>query len=205
MEHAKKYLVKPPKKEDILAQFAGIRPLVKQPGKKDTSAISRDHEIMVSQTGLITIAGGKWTTFRKMAQDVIDKAIVVGNLANKPCLTAEHKLHGFLEGVDPKQIDSSYGTDIEQIKKDPEYAKPLHPNLPYNWAHINFAIDYEMARDVEDVLSRRTRSILLNAKAAIDVCEDVAKRMAEKLNKDEKWVEEQTKSFKNLAQDYLPH
>lgn len=206
LKEAGKYLTRHPTRDDILSVFAGIRPLISETGSKETSAISRNHSILVSDSGLITIAGGKWTTFRKMAEDVINKALIVGGFDEVPCKTVDLRLHGYLEGADPLDPWSTYGTDGEKIKallkEDPTLDQFLDPKLPYLKGEIIWAVRHEMARTVEDFLSRRTRSLLLDAKLAIKVAPEVAALMAKELGKDKKWEEAQMASFSSLAENY---
>ena len=213
LKHAARYLIHPPKREDILSVFAGLRPLVHTEGKP-TSEISRNHEIFVSPSGLITIVGGKWTTYRKMAEDVIDKGISLGQIPGAPCKTKHLRLHGFVEGrhrIDPWTM---YGSDAQKLQEisdlHPDYGHLLHPRLPYLPAEIVWAVRQEMARSVEDVLARRTRALFLDAKASIEIAPRVAAIMAKELGKDRSWEEEQVASFCHLATDYsssinMPH
>ncbi len=201
LKHAGRYLTKEPTRADILSHFAGIRPLVKQKKSRRTSALSRDHIITISPAGLVTIVGGKWTTYRKMADDVIDHAILVGLLPPRGCCTASLKLHGYTEGLDPHDLRSAYGSDLKQIKKL-GLNKKLTPDLPYTYAHVKWAIDYEMARTVEDVLARRTRLLLLDAHAALKIAPAIARFMAKHLKQTKKWEKTQVSQFSKLAQQY---
>jgi glycerol-3-phosphate dehydrogenase len=207
LKHAAKYLVKPPRKKDILSIFAGLRPLVKSSSEKKTAKISRDHLILVDPSGLITIAGGKWTTYRKMAEDVIDMAIKIGNLKEVECKTKALHLHGYKK-CDPLGQLSPYGTDVQIIKNlikaKKENGELLHPNLPYCKAEIYFAIRYEMARSVEDLLARRTRALLLDAKAALEIAPAVAHILAKELKKSKSWEEKTLSEFKKIAKNYTP-
>lgn len=208
LEHAGKYLTKQPKRKDILSVFAGLRPLVAHEGKK-TASLSREHTIIVSESGLITIAGGKWTTYRKMGEDVIDKAILVGGLKEHPCKTKTLKLHGWRENMDPLDPWSTYGSDVEKLREilreNPEYEEILDPTLPYLKGEVIWAVRYEMAMTVEDVLSRRTRILLLDANLSIKLASVVAKLMARELNKDEAWEKQQVMQFTELAKNYIPN
>ncbi len=206
LETASRYLTKTPTKADILSHFAGIRPLVKVKAARKTSTLSRDHVIMVSPAGLVTIVGGKWTTYRKMAEDTIDQAMTVGNLSKRPCCTSTLKLFGYEKGLDPQDPWSAYGSEIKAVKKlartSPELKKKLTPNLTYTFAHVEWALEHEMALNVEDVLSRRTRLLLLDARAAIKIAPDVAHYMARRLNRSSAWVQDQIDQFTNLAKGY---
>jgi glycerol-3-phosphate dehydrogenase len=207
LKTARRYLVEAPKEEDILSIFAGHRPLVKA-SKKATSALSRDHTIEVSTSSLITIAGGKWTTYRKMAEDVVNKAMEIAGIAQRPSITHSLPLHGYEKKVDYHDHRSVYGTErrlIEKIEQDePHLKERLHPLLPYTISEVVWAVRYEMARTVEDILSRRTRALLLDAKAAVDVCPIVADILAKELGKSVSWQKEQVEEFNKLARNYLP-
>jgi len=200
LHHAKKYLTREPHPSDILSVFAGLRPLVKAGDGKNTAALSRDHVIFVSESGLITIAGGKWTTYRKMAQDAVDQAIQVGKLNASPCQTEHLHLHGYAEPLDHPL--SMYGTDLEKMKKEGD--QPLHPRLPYTAACVSWAAKEEMARTLEDVLARRTRALFLNAKASLEMAPQVAHLLAKELGQSKTWETKQLAQFTALAQNYLP-
>ncbi|MGH2611751.1 MAG: glycerol-3-phosphate dehydrogenase/oxidase, partial [Rhabdochlamydiaceae bacterium] len=201
LKHAARYLTKEPTHADILSHFAGIRPLVRQKTARKTAALSREHVIMTSSSGLVTIIGGKWTTYRKMAQDVIDHIF-----PSRPCCTHDLKLFGYAQGLNPQDPWSAYGSEIKQLKKlshsHPRLKEKLIPSLPYTFAHGQWAIDHEMARTVEDVLSRRTRLLLLDARAALKIAPQVAHFMAHHMKRSKKWERDQTKSFQLLTQRY---
>lgn len=206
LRHAAHYLHKTPERKDILSVFAGLRPLVKARGRSSAS-LSRDHTIVVSESGLISICGGKWTTYRKMAQDVINKAVIIGNLKDYPCQTENLRLHGYQEETssDPWSL---YGKDgkklLDLVASHPEWGKPLHPSLPYLPVEVIWAVREEMARTVEDVLARRTRALFLNAKASIAIAPQVAALIAKELQKDPSWIKEEISSFERTALHYLP-
>ncbi len=208
LKYAAQYLVKAPDRSDVLSMFAGLRPLVKGDSKKNTAAISRDHTILISPSGLITIAGGKWTTYRKMAEDTINKAILVGGLPERKCVTENLKLYAYDRKADPTDIWGPYGSDRKEIEKlfqeSTSYRQNIHPNLPYLNAHVIWAVRHEMAETIEDVLSRRTRSLLLDARASIEAAPHIAKLMAGELNRSKAWQEQQVKEFQSLAKQYLP-
>jgi len=203
LETAARYLSRPPTRKDVLAVYVGLRPLVKGEGK--TSALSRDHVIHVDTSGLLTITGGKWTTYRHMAEDCVDHAITLGKLRDEPCVTKTLRIHGYLENSGTLGELEVYGSDAEAIQalaQDPAMAVQLHPSLPYVAAEVVWAVRAEMARTVEDVLARHTRALFLNARAAIAMAEPVAKLMAIELGRDEGWVAAQMKEFSALAQQY---
>jgi len=205
LEHASHYLKKGPSTRDIVSLFAGLRPLIKVRKNTNTSSLSRDHSIFISPSQLITIAGGKWTTYRKMAEDVIDKAILVGKLPSRSSATYTLKLHGW-EKVDPLIPLSTYGTDAKEIrgliKEKKALGDLLHPALPYIWAEVVWCIRNEMARTVEDVLARRTRCLLLDARLSISLAPRVAKLLAKELQRSERWEKDQIADYTRLAEQY---
>jgi glycerol-3-phosphate dehydrogenase len=208
MRTADQYLVKAPARKDVLSMFAGLRPLAApQDGSEKTKEISRSHKIIVSDSGLITITGGKWTTYRKMAEDTVDKAIKIGKLANKPVKTKGLLIHGSTPDVDRKNHLYVYGTDIQGVlalkNENPAWANKLDPRAEYTEAEVIWAVRHEMARNVEDVLARRVRVLFLDARMAIDIAPKVAALVATELKKDAQWEKDQVASFTKLAQSYL--
>ena len=207
LKHTARYLTKPLSREEVLSVFVGLRPLIQKGEKGGTSALSREHALVVSPSGLITITGGKWTTYRKMAQDAIDKAFEVGGWDFKECRTEELRLHGYEEGTHPVNAWLSYGTDRQEmsrwIEQNPDWAALLHPNLPYTVVEVIWAARHEMARTLEDVLARRTRALFLDARASIEIAPFVAHLMAKELKRPPSWEEAQVAAFKELAKQYL--
>jgi glycerol-3-phosphate dehydrogenase len=204
LETAARYLTRPPTRADVLAVYVGLRPLVKGEGK--TSALSRDHVIHVDTSGLLTITGGKWTTYRYMAEDCVDHAITLGRLRDEPCPTRNLRIHGYLRDSPTLGSLEVYGSDADAIhtlaKNNPAFAARLHPDLPYIAAEVVWAARAEMARTVEDALARHTRALFLNASAAIAMAEPVARLLAAELGRDELWVAAQVKDFRALAAQY---
>jgi glycerol-3-phosphate dehydrogenase len=203
LETAGRYLSRPPTRADVLAVYVGLRPLVKGEGK--TSALSRDHVIHVDTSGLLSITGGKWTTYRHMAEDCVDHAITLGRLRDEPCPTRNLRIHGYLQDSGALGDLEVYGSDAAEIRsfaQDPKLATQLHPDLPYIAAEVVWAARNEMARTVEDILARRTRALFLNAAAASAMAEHVAKLLAAELGQDAAWVAAQVKDFQVLAQQY---
>ncbi|HTQ28420.1 MAG TPA: glycerol-3-phosphate dehydrogenase/oxidase [Puia sp.] len=202
-----RYLTKVPTDKDIRSIFAGLRPLVKSSGKK-TAEMARDHLIMVSDSGLVTITGGKWTTYRRMAEDVINTVIKKTRLENKPCVTSELRIHGALDDTNFNEPLYYHGTDIkpirEMIRRNPASGDKIHARLPYLRAEIQWAVRQEMCMTVEDALSRRTRSLLLDAAAAMEAAPVVADIIAVELNKDDAWKTAQVNYFREIAGNYLP-
>jgi glycerol-3-phosphate dehydrogenase len=206
LETASLYLARRPTRADILSTFAGIRPLVKAEASS-TAALSREHTIDVSKTGLLSIAGGKWTTYRKMAEDCVDHAATLARLDERPCVTRTLNIHGYHQH--PEQFGELryYGSDAASIKDliaaNPELGRRLHDALPIVAAQVVWAVRHEMARTVDDVLARRTRALFLNAAAAIAMAPEVAQLMALELRRDAAWQQAQWAEFIALAQHYL--
>jgi glycerol-3-phosphate dehydrogenase len=201
-----KYLKRDPGYADIRSVYAGLRPLVKSSGRK-TAELSRDHLVMISESGLVTITGGKWTTYRRMAEDTVNTAIAQGRLPERACRTATLPIHGAME-VDFSDPLHFHGSDLAAIRvlagADPDWGRPLHPGLPYCMAEIVWAVREELCMTVEDALSRRTRSLLLDARAAMECAEAVAALLAKELNRDLAWQQAQVEEFRRLAAGYLP-
>jgi glycerol-3-phosphate dehydrogenase len=210
LETAGRYLSHKPTRADILSVYVGIRPLVKAAGAADgkTSSLSRDYTIHIDHSGLLTIVGGKWTTYRHMAEDCVDHATTLGRLDEKPCVTATMHIHGYHQHPEEFGGLSVYGADapaiLELSKQDPELARLLHPDLPYIGAEVVWAARNEMSRTVDDALARRTRALLLNARAAVAVAPAVASLLAKELGKDAAWAQDQVRVFSALAAQYIP-
>lgn len=207
LEHAQRYLAKDPAPEDVRSVFAGIRPLVAPPGSTDdTAEISRKHQLQISNSGLVTISGGKWTTYRKMAQDTIDQAATLADLDERPSPTPNLNLHGWHEHPEQFGDLSMYGSDALSLQdlaaERPALQEPLDDRLPIRGAQVIWAVRHEMARTVEDVLARRTRSLLLNAEASIDVAPKVAELMAKERDRPPSWADEQVEAYTELADGY---
>jgi glycerol-3-phosphate dehydrogenase len=178
------YLNETPALGDVLSVFTGIRPLVKGDPSARTASLSRDHVIRVSESGLVTITGGKWTTVRKMAEDCVDRVMVEARLDASKSKTADLKLRSRL--------------------KDEEADNSLHESFRMTKCDVEYAVQHEMARTVEDFLARRSRVLFLDARAAIEVAPKVAQLMAQHLGHDNLWIDSQIASFNTLAQSYLP-
>ncbi len=218
LKTAVQYLTKDPAPSDILSAFAGLRPLVAPAEEEDTASVSREHVIHISRSGLVTIAGGKWTTYRKMAEDTIDQAAIIGRLAEVESRTKNLRLHGYLSDSD-RQDDavpssdpvpahmSVYGNDVEAILQlendDGSLRERFVDGLPYRKSEVIWSVRNEMARTVEDVLSRRTRALLLDARASMAAAPVVAQLIAEELGRDDDWIADQVASYKKLANGYV--
>lgn len=205
---AGKYLTKKPKRKDVLSIFAGLRPLAaSKDASQETKEISRSHKLIISQSGLITMIGGKWTTYRKMGEDIVDKAIMLGGLISRECVTKNMPIHGYVKNTLNSGHLYVYGSDVPKIKtlisQNPEWGEKLHANLPYLKAEVVWAVREEMARNVEDVLARRTRALLLDARASIEIAPEVASIMAKELGFTSEWEEEQIRYYSEFARGYI--
>lgn len=206
LKTAGEYLHKAPARSDVLSVFTGIRPLVKASNSSSTAALSRDHTIHIDESGLLNIAGGKWTTYRNMAEDCVNHAAILGRLPERECLTTRINIHGFHTEAQKFGHLSFYGSDApaiqELMRREPELAKPLADALPYVAAEVVWAVRHEMARTVEDVLCRRTRALFLNAKAALEAAPKVAALMAKDLEYDSTWEAAQLEAFRRVASHF---
>ncbi len=208
LDTAAVYLEKAPTRKDVLSVFAGLRPLAApEKGTTKTKEISRGHKITVSLSGLITLSGGKWTTYRKMAQDTIDKAMLLGGLEQVQCVTREMPIHGYVKNIDRNSHLYVYGSDLSKLKsllhKNPEWGDRIHPDLPYLKVEVIWAIRHEMARTVEDVLARRLRALFLDARTSVEMAEPVAELMAKEMRKKYSWTRDEMKSFTKVAASYI--
>ena len=203
------YLEKKPSEKDILSVFAGLRPLAAQGNKEGkTKEISRSHKLITAPSGLVTITGGKWTTYRKMAEDTVNEAMRVAGLKPVECITSTLKIHGYSDnGKDAGDL-RIYGSDAHFIEalaaERPELNYKLHASFPHTGTEVVWAVHNEMARTVEDVLARRMRVLFLNARAAMEMAPEVARIIASELGCDYKWQQDQVRDFTLLAQRYLP-
>ena len=208
LETAGQYLDKTPSREDILSVFTGIRPLVKIEEEKNTAKLSRDHYIHISNSGLLTIAGGKWTTYRQMAKLCVNHAVSLANLDFKPCVTKDLNIHGYHKSTEKFGDFAIYGSDappiLDMMRADPSKKEKIHPSLTSRKAEIVWATRFESARTIEDVLARRTRCLLLNAKAAKEAAPVVADIMAKELGQNKKWKKQQIEDFQALCNVYMP-
>jgi glycerol-3-phosphate dehydrogenase len=206
LETAGQYLHKAPTRDDVLSVFVGIRPLVRSGDGKLTAALSRDHTIHIDASGLLTTTGGKWTTYRNMAEHTVDQAADLARLAERPCVTRTLNVHGYYPHPDRYGPLGLYGSDAPAIqdlaRERPALAEPLHPALPYTGAEVVWAAREEMARSVEDVLARRTRALFLNAKAAELMAPAVADLLGEELGWDRARRDREVEAFAEVAKGY---
>jgi glycerol-3-phosphate dehydrogenase len=211
LQTASLYLARKPERADVLSVFAGIRPLVRSGESGSTAALSRDHTIRIENSGMITVCGGKWTTYRHMAEDCVNQAATLGRLAEKPCVTGHLNIHGFHPASAPYTNEFGhlwvYGSDAPMVREleqdDPVWAAPLDAALPYTSAEVVWAVRHELALTLEDVLARRTRALFLNAQAALRMAPRVADLMARELGRDAAWEARQLAAFGQVAKGYL--
>jgi glycerol-3-phosphate dehydrogenase len=210
LETVAAYLPKSPTRNDIQSVFTGIRPLVLKQAGKRTSQLSRDHTIEVSDEGLLTITGGKWTTYRRMAEDCVNRAVAVGSLSQQPCVTRSVAISGSPNadqaGVNLPTVSkdlSVYGSEAASVQllgqTLPAGNQRLDARVAVSTAQVLWAVRHEMARSVEDVLARRTRALFINVAAAVAIAPRVAELMAEELGKDLRWQAEQISQFHETA------
>jgi glycerol-3-phosphate dehydrogenase len=201
------YLAKSPAREDILSVFTGIRPLVRS-GAGKTSALSRGHVLRVDDSRLLTIVGGKWTTYRAMAEATVDKAIELAHLPTSTCKTEALPIHGFLDQAPAEEWAAVYGSDAQAIRQlaiaDPPLGERLDSRLPYIAAEIVWAIRNEMARTLDDLLARRLRALFIDARAAIEIAPAIAAMLASELGRDDGWITAELARFNHIAKNYLP-
>lgn len=213
LQTAGRYLSRRPAREDVTSVWAGLRPLVKATGEAATKTLSREHTIVVSSNGLVTVTGGKWTTYRKMAQDVIDTAIQHQLLPQAHCRTADLRLHGAGSATTTSTgasaphgtPDSYYGTDLPALRALPGIDHMLINASGLTEAHVRFAARHELARTVEDVLARRNRALFLDSEAAVLAAPEVARILAEELALDAAWQRASIADFERTASHYRVH
>ncbi|MBV9989220.1 MAG: glycerol-3-phosphate dehydrogenase/oxidase [Chitinophagaceae bacterium] len=194
LAHINRYSTIPVSRSDVKTVFAGLRPLVRVSGPKRTALLSRDHTLIVSPSGLVTITGGKWTTYRKMAADAVDNAVFVTKQEKRDCLTKDLAIGNRVERQSRLEVIIRNSIDAD---------KPLHAGFEYRWADVLYAIRFEMAQSIEDILARRTRILFLDAKLAVTLAPAVSHLLMSELGKDEQWRQDQLLSFETLAKQYI--
>lgn len=204
---AERYLTRAPKRSDVRSIFAGLRPLAAPKGNgKKTKEISRSHKIITSLSGLITITGGKWTTYRKMGLDTVEKATLLAGLEQRLSISENLPIHGYKQNVDLNDPLYVYGSDGAAIKKmiqqNPSLGEKLHERLDFVKAEIIWACREEMALTLDDMLARRIRALFLDARAAEDMAPKVASIMAKEMDKDNDWIDAQLNDFYKIAKGY---
>lgn len=206
LDHIARYLGRRPAPEQIRSMWSGLRPLVRK-GGASTSKLSRDHSILISKSGLVTVTGGKWTTYRRMGEDAINRAAESAGLAKAPSRTRALRLHGWSQEAPAAESDRVYGSDLPQLQQISDNNTALneliHPRLPYRMREVVWAARDEMARTVEDVLARRTRALFLDARAAMEAAPAVADVLARELGRSEEWKARDLESFLSVARGYV--
>jgi len=206
LDHAGRYLARPPGRADIRSAWAGLRALVPEGSGENTAALSRDHRVSVSRRRLVTVAGGKWTTCRRVGRDTVDMAADAGGLSSAQPVTANLRLYGYTtrrDLLDPWRVYGAQADSVRDMRdEDPRLGELMHPGLPYRLGQAAWAARHEMAVRVEDVLARRTRALFLNAKAAAGAASGVARVMAAELGRGDDWVAAEVRAFQELAEGY---
>jgi glycerol-3-phosphate dehydrogenase len=202
-----KYLTKAPSRKDVLSAYAGLRPLAAPKNEDEkTREISRSHKIIISKSNLVTLTGGKWTTFRKMGEDTVDYYKQITGETPEKSKSAKQYIFGYSLTKKHDYLDI-YGSERKNIDKliyeNPELSEKLHPEFPYIKAEVVWAVRTEMAIKLEDVLARRIRVLFLDARAAISMIPQTARIMAKELDKDQSWIDKESAEFKKLAQRYI--
>jgi glycerol-3-phosphate dehydrogenase len=204
---AGRYLVKPPQRSDILSVFAGLRPLAANSSDpSSTKEVSRRHKIILTSSGLLTIVGGKWTTYRMMAEETLNKAIKAGFLEKRKCITSDFKLGSKSENNPGSRLHiyGNHALEIEKMIEDnPGSGEPLDPRLPYTRAELRWICRNEMAVTLEDLLARRTRALILNAMASADICGEAASLMADEMGLSTEWQAAQIKAYMETVKNYI--
>ncbi len=206
LETAALYLARKPTRADIQSVFAGIRPLVREGDSSNTAALSRGHTVRVEQSGMITVCGGKWTTYRNMAEDCVNHAAMLGHLPERECTTKHLNIHGAHPNAGRFGALAVYGSDapaIQELLQQPRLDEILHPALPYTAGEVVWAVREEMARTVEDVLARRTRALFLNARAAVEMAPRAAALMAREMGWGADWEAERVQDFREVAAGFM--
>ena len=205
LDNAGMYMTTPPTRDDIKSVFSGLRPLAAPENDGSaTKEISRHHKVIVSTSGLVSILGGKWTTYRKMAEDIINTAQSVGGLPERGCITHNLPVHGYDYNSDWTNPLHVYGVDIDKIiKLDLEGNTSLSKEVHLTKNQVIWAIREEMAMTVEDVLARRTRVLFLNASESLILAPTVAAIMGKEMGKDSSWIATQIENYTTLTQNYL--
>ncbi len=207
LDHAARYFSTTPGLGDVRSVFAGLRPLLGKGGGLKTASLSREHAVLVSESGLVTITGGKWTTYRRMGEDAVDRAAGVAGLPRRPSKTLDLRLHGWV----PERLEgpfAGYGSEAGELERliagRPDWGEAIHPGLPDRAVEVVWAARADLARTVEDVLARRTRALFLDARAAAEAAPAVASLLAAELGRDLAWERAQVEAFRALASGYLP-
>ena len=205
LKNAGAYMTKKPTRKDVKSVFAGLRPLAaSEKNKESTKEISRHHKIIVSTSGLISVLGGKWTTYRKIAEDTVNTLQAVGGLPERQCNTKTLPIFGYETHSDWNDPMHYYGTESKKIIaiNAKKALVSLSEKFFITENQIIWAIQEEMAINLEDVLARRTRCLFLDAFETEKIAPKVASIIAKKLGHDNAWIKNELKQFNNLIKKY---
>jgi glycerol-3-phosphate dehydrogenase len=206
LDTAGRYFKKAPARKDVLSVFAGLRPLASDPGNPEsTKEISRRHKILLSSSGLLTITGGKWTTYRRMAEETLDKAIKAGLIPARKCITADMRIQ-VDNDFHPGKKFMSYGSDSGIIEKlvseNTKLGRRISDSFPYTMAEIVWSCRTEMPVALADMMARRTRMLLLDAGKSKEAAPVVASIMAQEMGHDQSWQMDQLEKYGKLVRNY---
>ena len=204
LEVAGQHLMDTPRRADVRAVFAGVRPLAHVPGNAHTARISREHAIDIDASGLVSVSGGKWTTYRQVAMECVSAAVRSARLSCGPCVTHNRKI-AVASADDLPRIDVAgfpRAGLASVLVEQPWLAARLHPALPYCGAHFVWAARAEMALTVADALAYRTRALFIDAQAAAAIAAPVAAIMAAELRQDARWVVDEIAAARKIAADF---
>lgn len=212
VDHIQKYMGRRVTSSDVLSMWSGLRPLVRDGnGSGATSKLSRDHRVIIAKSGLVTLTGGKWTTYRKMGEDTINKATAAAGVKANASVTVGLKLHGWaseatLANAYADDSEKVYGSDLAAIRElgasEPGLDDKLHPRLPYRRREVLWAARYEKARTTEDVLARRTRALFIDSTAAAEAAPEVARLLGRELGRSEAEQQADAEDFQRVAAGY---
>lgn len=206
LNNAAQYLEEQPSRKDVKSVFAGLRPLAAPKSENEsTKEVSRSHKIIKTESGLVSVLGGKWTTYRKMAEDAIEYCIQKGKINQKKCQTKSLKLLGYSTQLE-EDFYKNYGSlalEIKTLTLEGNANDSLASSFFITPNIIKWSVRMEMARTIDDVLSRRTRGLFIDAEEALNVAPVVASIMAEELKLGEDWIADQLDDFKLIAQKYF--
>ena len=205
LKNAGSYMKSAPTFKDIKSVFAGLRPLAApENNEKATKEISRHHKVTVSTSGLISILGGKWTTYRKMAEDTVNTALSVAGLQERECITHNLTIHGYDYSSNWENSMHFYGTDIEKIENlCSEGNISISEKFFISKNQIIWSIRNEMAMTLEDVMARRTRSLFLDARESLKISPKVLEIMAKEMKKNIDWIKNESANFEKVARNYI--
>jgi len=205
LNNAGAYMTKKPTRKDVRSVFVGLRPLAaSENNSESTKEVSRHHKITVSTSGLISVLGGKWTTYRKIAEDTVNTLQAVGGLPERQCNTRTLPIFGYEPHSDWEDPMHYYGTESKKISalNSKKATTSLSRKFFITENQIIWAVQEEMAVTLEDILARRTRCLFLNAFETEKIAPQVASIVAEKFGHDASWIKKELKNFNTLVKKY---